>query len=103
VFWHSLIQYALAIHPHQCPDRLIGSALPINLFHVTVYLHRQAVASPRPATFEHLAAICGSHARSKTVRAQASANLRLISSFRHTNSIQQEEVSNSSTLSVLSI
>jgi hypothetical protein len=64
---------------------LTESALPIDLLHVTVHLNRQAVTAFRPPSFQDFTPISGGHAGAKTMHAQSTTNLGLISSLRHTS------------------
>ncbi len=57
--------------------------LEVDFLNVLVGTHGQAVATAQTAAFQNLAAISSCHTTSETVHTYASANLRLIRSFRH--------------------
>jgi hypothetical protein len=63
---------------------LTDSALPIDLFHMTIHLNRQAVTAFGAPGFQDFTPIGGGHSGAKAMHPQTTTNLGLISSFRHT-------------------
>jgi hypothetical protein len=59
------------------------SSLPVDLFDVVVLSHGQAVTTSEPSGFQYFPPAGGSHAVSKAMHANTTADFGLVSSLRH--------------------
>ena len=65
---------------------LVALTLPVSAFDMIVHAYRQTVAAFLAAAFQDFATFGGSHAGSKAMHAQPTADFRLVSSFWHSTS-----------------
>jgi hypothetical protein len=65
------------------PNKQYRSTLPVDPLHVLVNTYRQAMATSESPALQYFATIGSSHAGTKPMDTQTTANFWLISSFRH--------------------